>query len=260
MEQKKKKNRSLWPLWVLAIALIVVPGAWLAQIFWGYHTADAAYSAVAEEATSPVQVTAEDGENYELLQIDWDALRAQNPEVVGWLQVDALPQISYPIVRAENDSYYLDHSFACVSSKSGAIFMETQNAGDFSDLYTIIYGHNMKNGSMFGGLKKFANADFCAQNSHTVTLYTPDGIWRYEIFSAEYAQPDAAGVYTIGYAAGADYLAYLNDMTARSLYDFGMQPSDSAPVLTLSTCSGDEMRFVIHAQRTQQLVLQEQNG
>ncbi len=242
-------------LFTAALAMIVVPGVWLGTTFWQYYQADKEYTALESEYTAvetQVSQSAASGsgqtDTFTLRSIDWAALREQNPEIVGWVEVDAIESLSYPIVQHEDDSYYLDHSYLGAQNTSGAIFMEAANNGDFSDAHTIVYGHNMKSGKMFGSLKKFADEAFYRQHGGGITLYTPDGVYRYRIFSAEYVGDTDPNVYTIGYAHDESYLAFIQKMAERSLYDTGTTLSADSQVMTLSTCSYNEAtRFVVHA-------------
>ncbi len=255
----KKNARKL--LFCAALAMIVVPAVWLGTTFWQYHQADLEYSGLekqyttqTQQVTLPAASSAASADTFTLRTIDWDALRAQNPDIVGWIEVDAIASMSYPVVRHEDNSYYLDHSYLCASNTSGAIFMETLNSGDFSDAHTIIYGHNMKSGKMFGSLKKFADPAFYAEHGGGMTLYTPEGTYRYQIFSAEYIGDTDARVYSVGYGQDDTFLQFIQGMQQRSLYDTGIVLTADAKVLTLSTCSYNETtRFVVHAVRTAQV-------
>jgi sortase B len=253
-------------LFCAALAMIVVPAVWLGTTFWQYFQADREYSGLADSYAPGETVTMTDesaaadstAETFTLRTIDWDALRAQNSEIVGWIDVDAIESLSYPVVRHDDDAYYLNHSYLGAANSSGAIFMETANSGDFADAYTIIYGHNMKSGKMFGSLKKFVDPNFYAQNGGGVTLYTPAGTYRYQIFSVEYVGDTDARVYSVGYGHDAAYQSFLEDMKARSLYDTGVDISADSEVLTLSTCSYNETtRFVVHAVRQYQVTADE---
>ena len=86
------------------------------------------------------------------LQVDFAALQAINPDIVGWIYIEAL-DISYPVVQGEDNDFYLHRTFEKKDNFAGSIFVEYRNSGDFTDPNTIIYGHNMKNQSMFGKLK-----------------------------------------------------------------------------------------------------------
>ena len=106
--------------------------------------------------------------------IDWDALFAINPNVVGWIYVPDTG-ISYPIVQGRDNERYLWHTFQGIRNNSGAIFMDYLNAPDFSDPLTLIYGHNMQSGSMFAPLHDWQGEHFF--------IHTPDGVSVYEVSS-----------------------------------------------------------------------------
>lgn len=197
-----------------------------------------------EEETEPLY--------YPELAIDFNSLYAASPNVVAWLQVSGIGVISYPVVWYPDDIYYLDHAWDGRESRYGAIFVETANSGDCTDLYTIIYGHNMKDGSMFGSLKKYADESFYQENGGIITLYLPEETRFYQIFSVEYVDPSNTGVYTVGFAQDETYENFLQSMKKRSRYDTGVEVSREDTVLTLSTCAnGGTSRFVVHAKLVQ---------
>ena len=95
----------------------------------------------------------------EWIQIDWPALKMLNPDITAWLLIPAL-SLSYPVVQGEDNAYYLHRSFQREGSYAGCIFLDTRNSPDFQDPFTLIYGHNMRDGSMFGSLRNlFSSAD-----------------------------------------------------------------------------------------------------
>ena len=117
--------------------------------------------------------------------IDFDALKAQNDDICGWINFDCL-DIDYPIVCAgENkpEEYYLRRDLEGKYSTAGTIFIQKVNAVDFSDPCTVIYGHNMTNLTMFGTLKKFREKEFFDQNEY-FKIYKPGHILKYAIKSA----------------------------------------------------------------------------
>lgn len=114
--------------------------------------------------------------------VDFESLKKVNEDIIGWIRVNAL-DISYPIAQSTNNDYYLHRTFERVDNFAGCIFMEYQNHSDFSDKNTIIYGHNMKNGSMFGTLRKFYE-DEVYEKAPYFWIYTPDKIYRYDISPA----------------------------------------------------------------------------
>lgn len=180
-------------------------------------------------------------------RIDLDSLRSLNPDCIGWIEIPDT-NISYPIVQGSDNSYYLTHTFKGEENKSGSIFVEAMNDRDFSDLHTIIYGHNMKNGSMFGKLSDYRKESFYKKHPH-IFLDLEDGNHCYQIFSC-YEAETTDNVYSIGYAANEKYEAFLNGLTASSLYSTGVDVSISDKVITLSTCtSNSQKRFVVCAKK-----------
>lgn len=130
---------------------------------------------------------------------------------------------------------------------AGSIFLEGLNQSDFSDLYNIIYGHNMNNGSMFGSLKKYKDEGFWKKNQY-FTVYTESTACRYQIFSYENAIV-GSNVYKVGYQPGEEYQTFIDEMVKNSDFDTGIRPKSSNKILTLSTCTGNgySKRFAVHA-------------
>ena len=117
-----------------------------------------------------------------LKDMDFSALRQQNPDVLGWILIPGT-RVSYPVVQGTDNSYYLDHTWRGGKNSVGAIFMECRNSSDLSDFNTIVYGHRMRNGSMFASLKYYESQSYWAQ--HPCVYITDDrGSYTYEIFAA----------------------------------------------------------------------------
>lgn len=193
--------------------------------------------------------SAEDGEEetpQPAYTVDFEALKAVSAHVAAWIQISGIDAVNYPVVWSGDNSYYLDHTWDGKYSRYGAIFLEAANASDFSDCYSIIYGHNMKDGSMFGGLKKYRSADFFAEHGGIITLYLPEETRTYQIFSVRQVVPDDLSVYTLGFAHDESFADYIRAMKANSLYQTGVEVSKEDDVLTLSTCAG-ENRLIVHA-------------
>lgn len=103
--------------------------------------------------------------------IDFDALRAINPDVVAWIYVPGT-YVDYPVVQTTNNELYLDHNFERSWCAAGSIFLDAGASSDFSDIDTYIFGHHMRSGAMFGSLVLFRDASF-AQRHNTIHIYTP---------------------------------------------------------------------------------------
>ena len=151
-------------------------------------------------------------------------------------------------MHTTDDSYYLNHTFSKKVNGAGSIFVETLNSADFTDLHTIIYGHNMKNGSMFAGLKEYRSASYLVAHPN-VYVDLADGTHAYQIFSVYEADADSDS-YTIGFAPDETYEEYLKTIKGRSLYDTSVTVTREDSIITLSTCTKHgEKRFLVHAKK-----------
>lgn len=182
---------------------------------------------------------------YDAMTVDFAGLKQTNSDVVGWLYVDGSDVISYPILQGEDDEEYLHKDLIGQELKAGSIFLEAGNASDFSDYHTIIYGHNMRDGSMFGSLKKYHSKDGFYEDHPCFTVFTPSAAYHYEIFGYEDVSADDQ-VYSIGYGPGEAYQEFLGYLKSISYLDAGVEVSDTDRVVTLSTCSTSGRRFVVH--------------
>jgi len=118
------------------------------------------------------------------MTVDFDALWKVNPDVKGWIYLEALG-ITYPVVKGETNDDYLYTSVKGTANSGGSIFMDYRNSDDFLDPHTLIYGHNMKDGSMFGKLKKLYDQKFVDEWDAPLCFWiiTPEGKYRFDIFS-----------------------------------------------------------------------------
>lgn len=178
-------------------------------------------------------------------QVDFDALRAINPDVVGWLVIDGT-NINYPVVQGTDNQYYLRHLFTGEYNASGCIFLDSRNTRDFSDRHSILYGHHMGNGTMFNGLMDYKEQGF--YDSHpTALLLTPAGDYEIEFFSG-YVANVRASAWQMEFGSEVGFAEWLQAVKAKSLFQSEVMPSSADKVLTLSTCSYEfeNARFVLH--------------
>lgn len=185
---------------------------------------------------------------YTDVKVEFDELKKQNPDIVAWIRFDSEElAISYPVLYSGDNEKYVRTDVYGNDHIAGSIFLEGLNSPDFSDYYNIIYGHSMKNGTMFGNLKKYRTEGFWQENQY-FTVYTEHTAYRYHIFSYETA-PDGGEVYKIGYQPGEEYQEFIDHMIENSQIETGITPQSTNKILTLSTCvavDSDE-RFAVHA-------------
>lgn len=117
--------------------------------------------------------------------IDFDRLREINPDIYGWIEIEDT-NIDYPVVQsAENGAFYLTHNSDGAYSANGSIFSESEyNSFDFSDPVTILYGHHMNTGAMFGRLQQYYTDDAFFSEHPIIRIYTPDALLEYGVFAA----------------------------------------------------------------------------
>ena len=176
--------------------------------------------------------------------VDFTALQGINDDIVGWLKVGAL-DISYPVTQASDNDYYLHLTFELVQNAAGCIFVDYQNRPDFQDDNTIVYGHNMKDGSMFGTLKNVGQ-DGVYESDPYFWIYTPERIYKYEIFNCSTVGA-VSNTYTLEFGSRKEFQNYLDKALMQSQVDSSkVKVKSSDKIVTLSTCTGDEeTRFVV---------------
>ncbi len=259
-----KKDRILNIIMVVAILVFCFSGYQLYQQTKDYRTGGKEYEQVAEEAISIVEEPEENAqeETQEKIKekkkmidktsfrVDFEKLRAINKEVVGWIRFDEPEIISYPLVQAEDNDKYLTATFEGNTNKVGAIFLDRVNASDFEDENTFIYGHNMKNGSMFGRLRKYKQESFYKQYPYFY-IYTPEGkVYTYQIFSVEVTN-DTSKSFQKEFVDNEDYRTYLEYLKGKSLFKTGVEVTVDSKMVSLSTCTNvtEEQRLIVHGVR-----------
>lgn len=245
----KKKRKSGWLskiVFLFALIVFVVSGVQLIKIGTEYMKADLEYKKANDIAIVTKDKPIEEIEPVQF-QIDFDALLKKNPDTVGWIRFYKEPeQINYPIVQGKDNEEYLHKTFEGNASATGAIFVDVENAGDFSDRNTVVYGHRMKNGSMFRHLQDYDTKQFWEENPYFY-IYTPDGqMLTYQIFSVGVVK-DTGTVYQKQFADDADFENFLTNIRKTDIYDTGIDVSVNDSVVTLSTCTSasDDNRFVV---------------
>ena len=177
---------------------------------------------------------------------DIKGIQQKNPDVIGWIWIPDT-SINYPILQGKDNQRYLNLSYDQKRSISGSIFMDYRNASDFSDNNSILYGHNMKNETMFGGLKRYLEQDYMRDHSY-LYLFKEQSIMKYHIFAAYKTQASSKSyVRTFQDPMNFEsYLAYVHSCINDQQLD---APVQETPLILLSTCTSVNMneRLVVHA-------------
>ncbi len=188
------------------------------------------------------------------LQLKYARLYATNPDFVGYLEAEGVG-LSLPIVQAENDTKYLERNFYGKSTKYGCPFVTHVNNIVDLDMNTIIFGHHMNNGTVFGALDAYKKIDgFKAAPVITFNTLYKDYSWKVvaAFVTNAYEEDDNGYLFRYYFASLSTqdrFAVYLNEMSQRSLYDTGVDVLPTDKLLTLSTCSHEfeDARFVVVA-------------
>lgn len=190
----------------------------------------------------------EEGEKVKI-PINFDEIKKDAENVFAWIYVSGT-NIDYPVVmHPEDDTYYLSHDIYGEKNVNGAIFLQRNSSREFDDFDTIIYGHNMKNGSMFRDLHKFEEKDFF-QNNRYIYIFTPDMVYIYQTFAAyRYDDTYIPGKYDFMNEDGRrGYLDDIKSCAENGIYEDDVDVRTDSRILTLSTCAGDGgERFLLQA-------------
>lgn len=174
-------------LLVFLSIVFLAAGGYVFQIWSGYHEAASEYQELQKyriEETEHGEAEGNKGETEDLkgkdaVQIDFAGLRAINEDVVAWIQIPGIG-VDYPVVQGADNEHYLHYTFEGKENIAGSIFLDYRNRADFLDSKVILYGHNMKDGSMFSKLEKFQNDEFRKEQGRVI-LYLPDKTLECEI-------------------------------------------------------------------------------
>lgn len=179
--------------------------------------------------------------------VDFEGLREKNPDVVAWIQIPALEGVDYPVVMGEDNAYYVSHNWEKAESEEGAIFLDFRNQPDFSQPHNILYGHCMKDGTMFQPLGQWEKESFLRGNDKTVLLYLPEEVRVYEIIGSERVNALDSRVYKTDYTAGEEWADAIGETLKHLWYDLDTDYDGNSEILTLSTCMGGDQRLTVHA-------------
>lgn len=276
----KRKLRS--KITVLLAAAFLVSGALILQQHLDYQAADQAYAAAQTIALqSPADAAAEEDpeilpedeielapepvpmvpaptldkperdlleESVQfLLELNLDALRQTNEDVLGWIYIPDTP-IDYPLMRVKDNNEYLRRAWDGSANNAGCIFLECRNSHDFRDFNTLIYGHALRNGKMFRSLLNYREQEYRDLHPY-VYIVTDEWVRRYEVFSA-YEADVVSDTYRLVFEHDARKQNALDEWMEQSVLERELVPTVEDSILTLSTCTGTgtyETRWVVQA-------------
>lgn len=245
-QKKGKKKNSIFSTIVLIVAICVFcfSAFQLYQIFSSYKKGNDEYDKIKNLAISVEKN--EQGE--EKFKVDFNKLWEINPDTIGWIRFEEPSRINYPVVHSKDNKEYLTKLFGAGKNTYGTLFVDKDNSGDFQDKNTIIYGHRMKSGSMFGQLEKYMDESFYKEHPYFY-IYTPDGKEsKYQVISAAVVK-DTSRTYTKTFQNDEEFMDYIEYVRSISNYQTDAEVTKDSHIVSLSTCTIDsnEDRFVLQA-------------
>lgn len=246
--QKKHTGKSyLRTIGMLLCLAVFLFASWkVLNIMGEYKEAEDTYDEVTEQFTDMTQ-TQSDVQKQELPEIDFDGLIEINDDVKAWIYIEGT-DVNYPVLQGIDNNQYLFQSYKKKYLTAGSIYIDYRCDDDFSDKHTVVYGHNMKNGTMFGQMDKYKTDEYLKEHPY-VYIIMPDGTWKkYQVFGAYIA--DVFGQTFILPANDEVEMYNLRKLikTENLIKNPPVIPEEGQKIMTLSTCtedSDDYNRFVI---------------
>lgn len=233
-----KKDRLLSLFLIAAVIFMIVCECRLIQIILRYQKVDNLYGNIEKEVFVPEPPSGDDkkqGQENETgikSVVDFQKLLSINKDIVGWISIPEL-DLEYPITQGEDNEYYLHHAYNREESFAGSIFLDYRNTADFQDQNTILYGHNMLNGSMFGSLKHLD-----VNTRPKVIIYTQNSILEYEAVDSRIIGVSEAKYYQNSFQE-KEFLSVLQKICSE------ISNIEGERILTLSTCNGNSTQRCI---------------
>lgn len=235
------RNGALNVITVCLIGIILVSGYKIGKTMWDYQVAKSAYTNISEKTAKvdPKQFTG---------VVDWKALKKVNPDVQGWLYQKGTV-INYPVVQGTDNDTYLHTRFDKQWSGGGTLFVDCRMEKDFRGFNSIIYGHHMKDGSMFRSIRGYTKEDGYYDKHKTLELATPHGNYHLVVFSAFITKATDEDTYKMTYDE-AEKQAYIDRAWEQSELPITRDSVDVTKndrLVTLSTCAYDyeEARYIV---------------
>ena len=240
MKKRRLKKKAILAALILALSLTGIIYSIIKIFSWKKDTNT--NNDIKEKINENVKINEETNEYI----VDFDKLKEQNEDTIAYLQIENT-NIEYVVVKTTNNNYYLRHNFNKEYNVAGWIFADYRNKFDGTDKNLIIYGHNMKDGSMFSNLKNLINKKW-KNEEHIITLKTRELETKYQIFSTYTIEPEEYYIQTV--FNDTNYEQFLNTIKSRSTYNYDVQLDTSDKILTLSTCNDNgNKRIVVHAKQ-----------
>lgn len=245
-----KNSRKGLIIFLLILCVFVVTGGILVRKYYPRWQAELKFYFMQKEVDKKEKKNADSDGDTAKATVNFASLKAENPDVIGWIKVPGT-EINYPVLMSSADKdtdYYLSYTFDGKKSRPGCIYVEKEQSSDFSDFNTIIYGHNMRNGTMFGTLKRYKDEDFF-QSHPEFTIETENRLLTYKVYvSIRMDNRHLLHSYDMTTSEGRQqYLDDISKGTDSYFHQSDIKPTTEDHLITLSTCIGQDQthRFLL---------------
>lgn len=237
---KKKSKILVTFIQIVLIAVIIFSGIKIIE----WIKSNKKNKDIMSEIKENVVINNEMDSNNEEYKIDFVKLKQKNSDAIAWIKVNGT-DIDFPVVKGTDNSYYLTHNFDKEKNKAGWIFADYRNKFDGTDKNIIIYGHNMKNGSMFASLKDVIKEEwYNNENNKYIALITENENCKYQVFSVYQIETEEYYLQT----NISNFKEFVEKIKGRSKKKFNVDIKETDSILTLSTCADNtKYRVVLHA-------------
>ena len=237
---KKKSKILITLIQIVLIAVIIFSGIKIIE----WIKSNKKNKDIMSEIKENVVINNEMDSNNEEYKIDFAKLKQKNSDAIAWIKVNGT-DIDFPVVKGTDNSYYLTHNFDKEKNKAGWIFADYRNKFDGTDKNIIIYGHKMKNGSMFASLKDVIKEEwYNNENNKYIALITENENCKYQVFSVYQIETEEYYLQT----NISNFKEFVEKIKGRSKKDFNVDIKETDSILTLSTCADNtKYRVVLHA-------------
>lgn len=249
-----------WVMMALLLVVFCTAGSMLFSIHRDYEKEDNVYKEAAAEFTHRVEPEKpgekqasgealgdgpEEAEGGIPLEVDFDELLKINDEIIGWLYCEDT-RIDYPVLQGDDNDFYLSHNFKKERQNAGSVFVEALNNPGLADSNTIIYAHQMNDGSMFDCLRDWEEQEFY-ESHREMWLLTPEVNYKVVLFSG-YITSAYSDTYTIFTGPCTELEEYLRRCVENSDFQAEVELGRNEKYVTLSTCAYDfeDARYVLH--------------
>lgn len=245
-------KRKIYYLFCIIFALtFIFSSAQIGITLYGYYEADKAYGDlqnrfIVQKSDEPEQ---EEEKEVAPISIDFEALLIENADIIGWLYCEGTP-INYPVVQTDDNDYYLRRDLHGEYLRTGTLFADYRCPAVGTGQNHIIYGHNMKNASMFGTLMNYTEQKY--YDSHPIIYYlTPDTDYKIELFSGFTANANS-DIYNTEFGNTEEFNTFLQNIQTKSTFTSDVSVSGDDHIVMLSTCSYEfnNARYVVFGKLT----------